>query len=376
MDVADLLENARRGQSNEQHAFDIRPYSALAYEEPAPPIPTLKRMANTPRHRNLRSLATGLWLGALACHAWALTPEEVFRKSSPAVWTIKGDHGNNEASVGSAVAVTPAALVTACHVVDGSVAATATQGPITLKIGSILRDPDPARDLCVLMTETPLPLPAVQIAPAEALRVGQRVFAIGSPHGLELTLSEGLISGLRPKAPGQLPIVQTSAPVSSGSSGGGLFDTEGRLVGVTDSVAPGGANLGFAYPAQWVTELPSRVIAEMAKWQDLLKNVGVVFAPNGEPMPSGHADLADDSALPAIGSDPAPVRNAYKQFLLQARPRIFLITSDGKFGAATSSDALTAHLKGCAQRKVVCAAYAVDNTVVWGRQQPAKSATN
>ena len=325
-------------------------------------------MANTARLRDCKPLATGLWLGALACHAWALTPEEVFSKSSPTVWTIKGDHGNNETAVGSAVAVTPSALVTACHVVDGAVAATATQGPITLRIGSILRDPDPTRDLCVLMTETPLQLPAVQIAPVEGLRVGQRVFAIGSPHGLELTLSEGLISALRPRGPGQLPIVQTSAPVSSGSSGGGLFDTEGRLVGVTDSVAPGGANLGFAYPAQWVMELPPRVIAEMTQWHELLKNVGVALAPNGEPTPSGHADLADESALPAVGSDPAPVRNAYRQFLLQARPRIFLITSDGRFGAATSSAALTEQLRGCAERKVVCAAYAVDNTVVWGRQ--------
>ncbi len=326
--------------------------------------------------RRWKPLAAGLWLGLLACHAWALDPEELFRKASPAVWTVKGDHGNNQVAIGSAVAVTPAALVTACHVVNGAVSAIVTQGQATIKIQSILRDPDPSRDLCVLMTETPLQLPAVPIAAAEDLRVGQRVFAIGSPPGLELTLSEGLISALRPRAQGQLPIIQTSAPVSSGSSGGGLFDTEGRLVGVTDSVAPGGANLGFAYPAQWVTELPQRVTAEKAKWRELLKNVGVVLAPNGEPTPSGHADLADEAGLPAIGSDPAQIRVAYRQFLLQARPRAFLITSDNKFGVATNSAALTEHLKGCAERKVVCAAYAVDNTVVWGTQQPAQSATN
>jgi serine protease Do len=165
-------------------------------------------------------------------------------------------------------------------VVNGAVSAIVTQGQASIKILSILRGPDPSRDPCVLMTETPLQLPAVPIAAAEDLRVGQRVFA----------------------------------------SGGGLFDTEGRLVGVTDSVAPGGANLGFAYPAQ--------------------------------------------------------IRVAYRQFLLQARPRAFLITSDNKFGVVTNSAALTERLKGCAERKVVCAAYAVDNTVVWGKQQPAKSATN
>ncbi|TSD56629.1 serine protease [Variovorax sp. KBS0712] len=324
------------------------------------------------RRRRTSLLITGLWLGLAACQAWALTPEEVFRKVAPAVWTVKGERGNNQTAIGSAVAVTSGALATACHVVDGAVAVTVVQGPTTLRIARIVRDPDPSRDLCVLTSETPLQLPAVQIVPTAELRVGQRVFAVGSPHGLERTLSEGLISALRPRAPGQLPIVQTSAPVSSGSSGGGLFDTEGRLVGVTDSVAPGGANLGFAYPAQWVMELPQRVTTELATWRDLLKSTGVVFGPNGEPAPSGHAELSDLQALPSIGADPTPVRNAYRQFLLQARPRIFLLTGDQKFGTATSSAALTEHLKGCTERKVTCAAYAVDDTVVWGKQQAAK----
>lgn len=302
----------------------------------------------------------------------ALDPEALYQHASPAVWTVKGDRGDNQVIVGSAVAVTPTALATACHVVDGAAAVTVMQGQTTIKIGSILRDPDATRDLCVLMTETPLQLHAVEIAPADSLRVGQRVFAIGSPHGLERTLSEGLISALRPRAPGQLPIVQTSAPVSSGSSGGGLFDTDGRLIGVTDRVSPGGSNLGFAYPAQWVMELPQRVMAERETWRELLKTVGVVLQSNGEPVPSGHADIADEAALPVVGADPRQIRVAYRQFLLQARPRAFLITSDSRFGTATSSAALTEHLKGCTQRKVVCAAYAVDNTVVWGKQQAAR----
>lgn len=330
--------------------------------------------ANTPWVHRWRLLAAGICLGTAAAHSSALEAEEVFRKASPAVWTVKGARDSGQTAVGSAVAVTPAALVTACHVVNGAMSATVSQGQATIRIRSILRDPDPARDLCVLMAETPLQLPAVPIAPAEELRVGQRVFAIGSPQGLELTLSEGLISALRPRGQGQLPIIQTSAAVSSGSSGGGLFDAQGRLVGVTDSVAPGGANLGFAYPAQWVMELPQRVTAEMARWRELLKNVGVALGPDGEPVSSGHADLSDEAGLPAVGADPAQIRVAYRQFLLQARPRAFLITSDSKFGTATGSAALTEHLKGCAARKVVCAAYAVDNTVVWGGQQAPKQA--
>lgn len=322
---------------------------------------------------SFRLAALGFSFVALStASVWALAPDEVFQHASPAVWTVKADHGNNQFGIGSAVAVTPQAMVTACHVVDGAVAVTVTQGQATIKVSQIMRDPDPSRDLCVLATEQRFPLPAVEIAPINGVQVGQRVFAIGSPHGLELTLSEGLVSALRPRAQGQLPIVQTSAPISAGSSGGGLFDAEGRLIGVTDNISPGGANLGFAYPAQWVMELPERVTAERARWRELLQSVGVAMAANGEPTPSGHAELSDESALPKVGAATADaVRVAYKQFLLQGRPRAFIITGDGKFGTATNSAALTEHLKGCADRKVTCAVYAVDNTVVWGQQRAA-----
>ncbi len=319
------------------------------------------------------TLTFGLCLGMAALHAQALDAEALFAKASPAVWTVRSDHGNNKFAIGSAVAVTPSALATACHVVDGAVAVTLTRSQTTIKVSQVLRDPDPSRDLCVLTTESPIALPLVEIAPIDGVKVGQRVFAIGSPHGLELTLTEGLVSALRPKAPGQLPIVQTSAPISSGSSGGGLFDEDARLVGVTDNISPGGANLGFAYPAQWVMELPQRVDAERTKWRELLGTLGVVLTASGEPAPSGHADLADQTALPKIGdATPEAVRGAYRQFLLQGRPRAFLVTSDGRFGVATNSAALTEHVRGCAERKVVCAVYAVDNTVVWGTQQAAK----
>lgn len=312
-----------------------------------------------------------LSLAVTAFGAHALTAEELFRRASPAVWTVKADMGNAKFGVGSAVAVTPQALVTACHVVDGAVAVVVNQGQATIKVSQVMRDPDAARDLCVLTTDQRFPLPAVEIAPIEGVKVGQRVYAIGSPNGLELTLSEGLVSALRPKAPGQLPIVQTSAPISPGSSGGGLFDTEGRLVGVADNISPGGANLGFAYPAQWVMELPQRVTAERAKWRELLQSLGVVMAPNGEASPSGNTEISDLTALPKVGNAaPEAVGKAYQQFLLLARPRAFLITSDGQFGTATGSAALLAHARGCTERKVTCAVYAVDNAVVWGKQAP------
>lgn len=304
-------------------------------------------------------------------NSWALDPEAIFVRASPAVWTVKSELGNNKFAVGSAVAIRPNLLVTACHVVITALAVTISQGKQEVKIIRITRDPDPERDLCVLEAEAGVKLATVAIAPIDTVRVGQKAYAIGSPHGLELTLTEGLVSALRPKAEGQLPIIQTSAAISSGSSGGGLFDVDARLMGVTDNISPGGENLGFAYPAQWVVELPQRTAAELAKWRDLLTSLGVVLALNGEPTASGHATLDDMTALPKIGEDPKPLQLAYQQFLLQARPRAFMITADGHFGTVTGSSALIAQLTNCADAKIACAVYAVDNTVVWGKQKAA-----
>ncbi len=74
--------------------------------------------------------------------------------------------------------------------------------------------------------------------------VGERVFTVGSPSGLDNTLGEGIISGLRSRKSQRL--VQTTAQISPGSSGGGLFDTAGRLVGITTFMLRDSQSLNFA----------------------------------------------------------------------------------------------------------------------------------
>lgn len=94
--------------------------------------------------------------------------------------------------------------------------------------------------------------PAVKIGAASKLQIGDRVYSIGSPEGLELSLGDGIIAQLRSSA--QYPI-QTTAPISHGSSGGGLFDEKGQLVGITSAGSETGANIGFAVPVEWIREL-------------------------------------------------------------------------------------------------------------------------
>lgn len=94
---------------------------------------------------------------------------------------------------------------------------------------------------------------ALQIEVTKQVHPGEKVFAIGSPFGLESTLSDGIISGVRETEGNQ--IIQTTAPISPGSSGGALLNAEGKVVGVTSSSFEKGQNLNFAMPSAYIRPL-------------------------------------------------------------------------------------------------------------------------
>lgn len=104
------------------------------------------------------------------------------------------------------------------------------------------------KDLAVLRVAAPAgDHPALTLRPRAGLAVGQRVYALGSPHGLEATLTAGIVSALREKS------LQTDATVDHGSSGGPLLDSEGRLCGVVTESNPK-KNYSFAIYADAVVE--------------------------------------------------------------------------------------------------------------------------
>jgi serine protease Do len=309
--------------------------------------------------------------------AAAMTPQDLFAKLSPTIWVVRAQHGASPVfGIGSAVAITPRLLVTACHVVHGATAVTIARdnGKRVVKIDTVTPDPDHNRDLCLLTTDETLPAVPAVIAPIDGVKVGEKVYAIGSPLGLELSLTDGLVSALRVATNETLPDIQTSAAIAPGSSGGGLFDEDGRLIGVTVAIASKETdNLAFAYPAQWVMELPKRIDAARRRWFEALAANGVALDANGLPVGSGYAAIDNVAAVPTIiNSAPAGVTDAYKQFLLLDKPRAFLLTSDGRWGAVNDAGALDGLLKDCTARKVQCVLYAVDDTVVW--RPPAKPA--
>ena len=177
----------------------------------------------------------------------ALSAEAIFRKVSKSVWLLRPANSRMGAQ-GSAVAINRHYLLTNCHVMGRSTSGNilnseASKSPIQVSLYA----KDKANDRCVLKSRTPLPN-AVSIRPYRNINVGEKVYTIGAPQGLSLTIAEGLLSSKREV--GKRRLLQTSAPISQGSSGGGLFDTNGNLLGITTLMSMRGQNLNFAIPAE------------------------------------------------------------------------------------------------------------------------------
>jgi S1-C subfamily serine protease len=160
-------------------------------------------------------------------------------------------------------------VVTNHHVLAGASGATVRLAD-GRAFSAALVGTSPAHDLAVLRIGVaigrPSPLP---IGTSADLRVGQKVFAIGNPFGLDWTLTTGIISALNRELPAQagsvmVGLVQTDAAINPGNSGGPLLDSAGRLIGVNTAIfSPSGASagIGFAVPVDVVNRVVPRLIA-------------------------------------------------------------------------------------------------------------------
>src|SRR6516165_4555875 len=139
-------------------------------------------------------------------------------------------------------------IVTNHHVVGGaSSAIVKLNSGAFFPVEGMLAD-DPENDIAVLKVNGK-DLPHLNLADSDAVAVGQHVLAIGSPLGLENSVSDGIVSGIRNEADGK-SWIQTTAPVSHGNSGGPLLTMDGKAVGVVTRKAKGGENLNFAVPSK------------------------------------------------------------------------------------------------------------------------------
>ncbi len=198
----------------------------------------------------LKLAAAVFFLSTIPEQVHALTPDQVFDKVKDAIVVVKTfDSKGKPKGLGSGVLISPGKIATNYHVVKGGASYKVYRGKQTIDATLYAEDQD--KDICILDAKGITGKPA-ELGKATSLKVGVPVYAVGAPQGLELSLSDGIVAQLRSGPP---PFIQTTAAVSPGSSGGGLFDGEGRLVGLITLYIEGGQNLNFAMPVEWVGEI-------------------------------------------------------------------------------------------------------------------------
>lgn len=163
-------------------------------------------------------------------------------------------------------------IVTNYHVIDGMQSMTVTFDDGSVYDGTVyVEDTSESLDLALLRINR-TDLTPVTMGDSTSLAVGDTVVAIGSPYGLQNTVSEGIISSIRDNE------LQITAAISSGSSGGALFNAQGELIGVTYAGITAGQNLGFAIPIHALDELTDRNHQTLA---DFYAENSAVSAPSG-----------------------------------------------------------------------------------------------
>jgi serine protease Do len=181
-------------------------------------------------------------------------------KSVFMIFDIKDHNYKTPAEFGSGIAITKDIIATNCHV--------ALKGDDHLiKIEKNLEPSqevyhDELHDLCLLKINEKILTP-VRLRDGASVRIGEEVYTIGSPKGYEKTMSRGIISNKI--AYNKSAILQTDAAISPGSSGGGLFDTQGKLIGIIflKNRAEGVEGIGFALPTDLITAAINQLHAQV-----------------------------------------------------------------------------------------------------------------
>ncbi len=169
------------------------------------------------------------------------------------------------AGLGSGVLITPDGyILTNDHVVHGAGQVTATLNS-GASFPAVIVGTDPATDLAVIRGNASESLPHATLGDSNLLRVGQLVIAMGNPFGFQSTVSTGVVSALGRALRSQEGrlienIIQHTAPLNPGNSGGPLVDSRGRVVGLNTAIIAMAQGIGFAIPANTVKWVVSQLL--------------------------------------------------------------------------------------------------------------------
>ena len=264
--------------------------------------------------------------------AQGLSIGEIYRRASPGVVEIRVEAGGGDGedsflpqpgATGSGFVIDDEGrIITNQHVVAGAESVTVVFSNGDEADGRVVGS-DPSTDIALVQLEnydgdlTPIPLGS-----SESLEIGDTVVAIGSPFGLEGTLTAGIVSALdrQIRAPNDFTIdgaIQTDAALNSGNSGGPLLDAGGRVVGVNSQIqseSGGNVGIGYAVPIETAREIVEE-LREDGEVQHAYLGVTLSEPEEGEDgvrlaeiRPGGPADdagLEVGDVVVGIGGEPA-----------------------------------------------------------------------
>jgi S1-C subfamily serine protease len=161
-------------------------------------------------------------------------PTVIYERSHQSVVIIiSADKDAKPIGQGSGFIVSKNRVVTNHHVIDGSAGVLVVFADGATSVVEGIAADSPTRDITILSVDTGT-RPTLKFGDELSMRQGDAVYAVGAPRGLELSITNGIISGFRHID--EEFMIQNTAPIAPGSSGGPLFDGEGRVIGVTTSL--------------------------------------------------------------------------------------------------------------------------------------------
>lgn len=186
--------------------------------------------------------------------AFALTAQEIYREAERSVFVLEIlDQKGGVVSSHTAMVLEQGTAVAQCDLLEGAAAFRLRSGDAVFP--AKIEHRDSGRNLCLLG------VPGVGFARRQEVTdtdpdVGAQVYAVSNTLGLGISIAEGVVSGIR-KSRGE-SFIQHTAAIAPGSEGGGLFDADGRLVGLINYRQRDGQNVNFALPARWMKEIRQR----------------------------------------------------------------------------------------------------------------------
>ncbi len=212
------------------------------------------------QNKKLLQYFTGLalFLFCAMIAANAQSPQQIAKKAlASTVLLVMEDANGQPLSLGSGFFVRNGQVATNLHVVKGASRGYAKLvGQKTKYDIEGITAVDAERDLVILKISVP-GSQVISLGDSDTVQIGMPIYAVGNPRGLEGTFSQGIISSIRKV--GTDKILQLTAPISPGSSGGPVLNGKGQVIGVSVATFRGGQNLNFAIPSNYLKKLMEQI---------------------------------------------------------------------------------------------------------------------